>query len=57
MANQYLAKMVLEDVKELKRQNDRGITYVRRMRELEQKLEDIKNICDGDSDILNIIGE
>ena len=53
----YLALHVLEDVKELKRQNDRGITYVRRMRELEQKLEDIKNICDGDSDILNIIGE
>ena len=57
VSTQYLAKVVLEDVKELKRQNDRGITYVRRMRELEQKLEDIKNICDGNSDVLNIIGE
>ena len=35
----------------------RGAKYCDRMRELEQKLEDIKNICDSDSDILNIIGE
>lgn len=48
---------IVEALKQLKRQNDRGTKYVRRMRELEQKLEDIKNICDGDSDILNIIGE
>ena len=27
------------------------------VKELKHKLEDIKDICDGDSDILNIIGE
>lgn len=53
----YLARQMLEEVKDLKKQNDRGVKYVKRMRELEQKLEDIKDICDGDSDILNIIGE
>lgn len=40
-----------------KHARDTGAKYCDRMRRLEQKLEDIKDICDGNSDVMNIIGE